>query len=177
MGDKIPGESAPESIDLRDLSLEDLRLKRRKAETDEQDLSYVRRLLHGRIDIIKAEIARRSGEGDELIANLKTILSDSPGGARKSQGRYMGIEDADLSHPAAQDAHQALGGLSTTNLSAVSDEELETALASLKAHERIVSDVRLQLHKQIDSMGSALTRRYREGTAQVDDLLAAARRP
>lgn len=177
MGEKNPGSSAPESIDLRDLSLDDLRANRRESEKAEQDLSYVRRLLHGRIDIIKAEIARRNGQGDELIANLKDILSDSPSGAKKPQGRYVGIEDSDLRHPAAQDAHQALGGLSTTNLAAVSDAELETTLAQLKAHERLVSDARLQLHKQIDNMGTELTRRYREGTAQVDDLLAAARRP
>ncbi len=177
MGEINSGSTVPESIDLRDLTLDDLRTNRREVEKHEQDLSYVRRLLHGRIDIIKAEIARRNGEGDELIANLKTILADSPSGSKKPQCRHLGIEDSDLSHPAAQDAHQALGGLSTTNLAAVSDAELESALVTLMAHERSVSDARLQLHKQIDEMGSELTRRYREGTAQVDDLLAAVRRP
>ncbi len=177
MGDIDPGSDAPESIDLTDLTLDDLRVKRRQAEKEEQDLSYVRRLLHGRIDIIKAEMNRRNGDGVELIANLSTILSDSPGGAKKFQGRHLGIEDGDLSHPAAQDAHKALGGLSTTNLAAVSNEELAAALKALTAHERSVSEARQNLHRKIDGMGSELTRRYREGSAQVDDLLAAARRP
>ena len=177
MGATDPGARKPKSIDLTDLTLDDLRVKRRQAEKEEQDLSYVRRLLHGRIDIIKAEINRRSGSGEDLIANLSTILADSPSRGQKFQGRYLGIEDSDLSHPVAQDAHRALGGLSTTNLAAVSDEELRSALAGLTAHERSVSDARQLLHKKIDGMGSELTRRYREGSAQVDDLLAAARRP
>jgi hypothetical protein len=46
----------------------------------------------------------------------------------------------------------------------------------LTDHERIVSDTRAQIHRQIDRLSTELTRRYREGTAQVDDLLAAARR-
>lgn len=177
MGDIDPGSQVPTSIDLRDLSLDDLRTKRHEVEKHEQDLSYVRRLLHGRIDIIRAEIKRRSGQGDELIANLKTILSDAPSGGKRPQGRYLGIEDSDLTHPAAQEAYQALGGLSTTDLAAVSDAELESAIAVLTAHEQSVSAARSKLHKRIDDMSSELTRRYREGTAQVDDLLAAARRP
>ena len=59
MGHTDPGSRLPDSIDLTELSLEDLRVARRRAEKDEQDLSYVRRLLHGRIDIIKAEVRRR----------------------------------------------------------------------------------------------------------------------
>lgn len=171
------GAGVPESIDLTDLSLDDLRIKRREAEKHEQDLSFVRRLLQGRIDIIKAEIRRREGNGDELIANLSAILSDTPGGAGQSKGRHVSIDGTDISHPIASQAHQALGGMSTTNLAAVSDEELMGTLAALTAHERSVSDARADLHKKIDGMGSELTRRYREGSAQVDDLLAAARRP
>ena len=177
MGHTDPGSRLPDSIDLTELSLEDLRVARRRAEKDEQDLSYVRRLLHGRIDIIKAEVRRREGSGDELIASLPSILADTPSGGKQPQGRHISIDDADLNHPVAQEAHNALGSLSTTNLSAVSDEELELAMESLTAHERSVSEARTLLHKKIDGMGSELTRRYREGSAQVDDLLAAARRP
>ena len=177
MGHTDPGSRLPDSIDLTELSLEDLRVARRRAEKDEQDLSYVRRLLHGRIDIIKAEVRRREGSGDELIASLPSILADTPSGGKQPQGRHISIDDADLNHPVAQEAHNALGSLSTRSLSAVSDEALVLAIESLTAHERSVSEARTLLHKKIDGMGSELTRRYREGSAQVDDLLAAARRP
>src|SRR5690349_11449417 len=45
------------SRDLTLLRLSDLRALRREAQRDEADLSYVRRLLQGRIDILRAELA------------------------------------------------------------------------------------------------------------------------
>ena len=47
-----------EEHDLARLSLPELRTLRRDAQRDEADLSYVRRLLQGRIDIPRAELAR-----------------------------------------------------------------------------------------------------------------------
>lgn len=41
------------------LRLPELRTLRRDAQRDEADLSYVRRLVQGRIDILRAELARR----------------------------------------------------------------------------------------------------------------------
>lgn len=55
----LPAE--PPEPDLGALSLPELRTLRRDAQQDEADLSYVRRLLQGRIDILRAELARRGG--------------------------------------------------------------------------------------------------------------------
>ena len=44
---------APEFLEgLSDLPLADLRARRREAEQEEADLSYLRRMLHGRMSII-----------------------------------------------------------------------------------------------------------------------------
>lgn len=51
--------AAPPGHDLTVLRLSELRALRRDAQRDEADLSYVRRLLQGRIDILRAELARR----------------------------------------------------------------------------------------------------------------------
>ncbi|MFD0570780.1 hypothetical protein ACFQ0T_18235 [Kitasatospora gansuensis] len=48
---------------LTGLGLEQLRLLRRDAQDQEADLSYLRRLLHGRLDILRAELARRGPPG------------------------------------------------------------------------------------------------------------------
>src|SRR5690242_19599644 len=45
------------------LSLVELRALRRETQQKEADLSYLRRLLQGRIDILQAELARRSAPG------------------------------------------------------------------------------------------------------------------
>ena len=161
---------------LAELSLAELRQSRRDAELEEQELSYVRRLLHGRIDIIRAEVRRRAGEGEELIANLSTILSDHPAGGKPGQGRFVSLNDPTREDGTAREAEVALSELASVNVSTATDGELRECLGSLTDHERIVSDTRAQIHRQIDRLSTELTRRYREGTAQVDDLLAAARR-
>ncbi|MFE0223936.1 ABC transporter permease, partial [Streptomyces albidoflavus] len=51
-------------------------------------------------------------------------------------------------------------------------EELETATARLGRYELQVSRRRAQLQRTADACGAEITRRYREGEAQVDDLLA-----
>ncbi len=59
---RLPSD-APEP-DLTALSLPELRTLRREAQRDEADLSYLRRLLQGRIDILRAELARRTPVDD-----------------------------------------------------------------------------------------------------------------
>jgi hypothetical protein len=46
--------------DLEALSLQELRERRHDAEQEDADLSYIRRLLQGRLDIIRAERDRRA---------------------------------------------------------------------------------------------------------------------
>src|SRR3954467_14132654 len=68
-GPRLPPE--PIEHDLATLSLPELRTLRRDAQQDEADLSYVRRLLQGRIDILRAELLRRSPTGaGSLLARL-----------------------------------------------------------------------------------------------------------
>lgn len=162
-------------VDLTDLSLDDLRTQRRTAEQEEQELSFVRRLLHGRIDIIKAELRRRAGHGDDLISSLPSILADGPAGG-KPQGRHVSLDDKVEINAAAIAAKHVVNNMAINNLPELSDRQLREALSDLQSHERAVSDARSQVHRKIDRMSAELTKRYREGTAQVDDLLAAARR-
>ncbi|MGE6736616.1 aerial mycelium formation protein, partial [Streptomyces sp. NPDC059900] len=76
--------------DLTALLLRELRELRRDAQQNEADLSYVRRLLQGRIDILRAEVARRRNpaapgpEGPPLVLRLSEILTDGPARHRSS---------------------------------------------------------------------------------------------
>ena len=62
------------------LDLAELRSRREEAEAEEADVSYLRRLLQDRLDILRAELERRSAGGDQdvaaLLAGLPAILSD-----------------------------------------------------------------------------------------------------
>jgi hypothetical protein len=66
------------------LGLPELRARREEAESEEADVSCLWRLLQGRLDILRAELVRRSAGGDQdvggLLAGLPAILTDdSPG--------------------------------------------------------------------------------------------------
>ena len=58
--------------DLTDLSEDDLRLRLKSLSDEERDVSYRRRVIQGRIDLIRAELVRRGGatlSPEELAAS------------------------------------------------------------------------------------------------------------
>ncbi|CAB4964721.1 MAG: hypothetical protein F2842_11820 [Actinobacteria bacterium] len=54
------------------------------------------------------------------------------------------------------------------------DDELAQSVIDLCANEAEVSEVRREVQQVADALGAELTRRYREGLASVDDVLARA---
>ncbi|WP_079035361.1 ABC transporter substrate-binding protein [Streptomyces albus] len=165
-GEVLPPEDG--QPDLHALSLPELRALRRTAQQDEADLSYVRRLLQGRIDILRAELARRSSAGSPLLDRLPQILADAPAGHRSARhvtlaaprgGEYRAL------------AEKMLAEVGLSDLEARTDGELQTAMGSLVRYEQQVSRRRQSLQRTADGCSTEITRRYREGEAQVDDLL------
>lgn len=164
---------AAEYLDnLGSLSLDEVRELRREAEQEEADLSYVRRMLQGRVDIIEAELARRRGELGEsgsLIEQLPRILADHPAPAH-GLGRHAVIG------PSRVDEHRRLVErlIADSDLSALAgrtSDQLEETLARFAEHERVISEQRRSVQSVMDSCAAEITRRYREGEADVSELL------
>lgn len=158
---------------LGELRLPELRALRREARQEEADLSYVRRLLQGRIDILRAELAQRADAADAtaepLVDRLSEILADGPS-AHRSSARHvtLGTPHAEEYRRLAEDM---LGEVALSDLAARTDGELRAARLRLGAYERHVSGRRRRLQRTADDCGAEIARRYREGEAQVDDLL------
>ena len=161
----------PEFVEgLGQLSLDDLRERRKEAEQEETDLSYMRRLLQGRLDILRAELARRSGEGSDLVDALPQILADEPSGGPRGLGRHMAAE------PSRADAHRRyvealVADVDLSNPDAHDDDSLRRVLQTLEAEEQKVSESRRSVQKVMDALTGEVTRRYREGDADPSDLL------
>ncbi len=159
--------------DLDSVDLDDVRRRRREAEQEEADLSYARRMLQGRMDILRAELSRRSeaGGGDEkVVDHLSRILSDA-GRADHGLGRFLTVE------PSRVDEHrraveQVIADVGVSDVEGHSDEDIRGALERLEEFERGVSEMRQRVQKVMDALTSEVTRRYRTGAANVDDLLA-----
>src|SRR5437762_744936 len=61
---------------IEKLSMEELRARREEAREGENEMSFERRLCQGRIDILSAELERRSsGEPGTLVEHLPEILA------------------------------------------------------------------------------------------------------
>ncbi|MFD0315863.1 RsiG family protein [Streptomyces flavalbus] len=165
---RLPGE--PPGRELTGLSLPELRTLRRDAQRDEADLSYVRRLLQGRIDILRAELARRGpSSAASVVERLPEILTDAPARYRSSArhvtvGTPYGEEYRRL-------AAEMLAEVELSALDARTDLELTSAMGRLVRYEQQVSRRRQRLQRTADGCSAEIARRYREGEAQVDDLL------
>lgn len=166
---------APVRYDLPALRLPELRTLRRDSQRDEADLSYVRRLLQGRIDILRAELARRSEAETPIdpeapvVDRLSEILADAPSRHRTSARHVT------LSTPHGEEyrrlASDMLADVELSDLEARTDDELRAGLGQLTRYEQQVSQRRQLLQRTADECSAEIARRYREGEAQVDDLL------
>lgn len=159
--------------DLEALDFDALRARRRDAEQEEADLSYVRRMLQGRMDILRAELSRRSGgRGSEqsVVEHLSQILSES-GREDHGSGRFLTVE------PSRVDEHrraveQVIADLGISDVEGHSDEEVRAALTRVEEFEHNVSEDRRQVQRVMDALTAEVARRYRTGAASVEDLLA-----
>ncbi|MFD9982132.1 aerial mycelium formation protein [Streptomyces massasporeus] len=173
---RLPSDtSGPE---MPTLSLPELRTLRREAQRDEADLSYLRRLLQGRIDILRAEVDRRTPTGEasvvvseetSVVERLAEILRDAPA-RHRSSARHV-----TLGTPQGEEyrrlAAEMLAEVELSDLGARTDLELSAAMGRLERHEQQVSRRRQRLQRTADECSAEIARRYREGEAQVDDLL------
>ncbi|MGW6455050.1 RsiG family protein [Streptomyces sp. NPDC055078] len=166
---EAPPFPEPPHHDLPALRLPELRTLRRDSQRDEADLSYVRRLLQGRIDILRAELARRTDPEAPVVDRLSEILADAPS-RHRSSARHV-----TLSTPYGEEyrrlAAEMLSDVELSDLDARTDQELHEGMRRLIRYEQQVSHRRQLLQRTADDCSAEIARRYREGEAQVDDLL------
>jgi hypothetical protein len=161
--------------DLQRRSTDDIRTMRAECQDIETGLSYLRRVVQGRLDIVDAELGRRRDGGDPsdlsaLIERLPEILGDhlrAPGNGRLPVSLGQGRPDEELE--ARLDALVAEAELDA--ITEVDDEHLVAARDALSELETEVSGRRRALFDRIDALQAELTRRYKTGEATVESLL------
>ena len=176
MDDELERILDPEYLgELERRPIDEVRTLRVECQRLETGLSYIRRLVQGRLDIVQGELARRRAGGDPedlstLIGKLPEILSDrtrSPGVGRLPTLMAPGDVEGTLTD--RLDSIVVDGHLDS--LPEVADEELDSMWARLEELERMVSDQRRQVFQRLDALQAELTRRYRTGEASVESLL------
>ena len=155
--------------------MEDVRSMRSECQSVETGLSYLRRLVQGRLDIVGVELQRRRdgrepGDLATLVSQLPEILSEhsrSPGVGRLPQTMAPGEIDPDLE----EHLNQIVGGHDIESLPGLGDDELLALHDALEAFEHEVSGRRRAVFDRIDALQAEITRRYRTGEATVETLL------
>jgi hypothetical protein len=159
---------------LVDLDLDQVRSRRVEADQEETDLSYARRLLQGRIDILRAEQAGRRGDGplsahpktdEEIVAALARVLADEPR-ADHGLGRHTVAEPSRIGEH-RREAERAVADVGGSAMSELSDDELAGALARLADVEARVSRVRREVQGVVDTLTAEIARRYAAGGIPV----------
>lgn len=156
------------------LELDDLRRRRGEAEAEEEGISYLRRVLQGRIDILRAELLRRSnGAGGShdvagLVAGLPGILGDA------GSGSFAAIPKIRLPLPNGRyrrGLERLVSDATIARLPELDVAELTRAVEFLCREEERVSANRRAVQRVVDVLRGELARRYRDGTASVAQLL------
>jgi len=163
----------PEFLEnLDQLELDELRKRRHTTDEVESQISYYRRLLHGRMDLLNFEVRRRRGEEEKtLLEALPEILASG-----MILGNEPTLKHLDTMPPLPNKTGRRLidkimdDGI-LTRLPDLTDEEVGEALERLSEVENEMSNQRKQLHVVIDRLQDEIVARYRaqQGEAPISN--------
>ncbi|MEX0659080.1 MAG: hypothetical protein WD080_08100 [Egibacteraceae bacterium] len=172
---RIDRVAASDFLDgLEDRSTAEIRTMRDECRQEEERLSFERRLLQGRVDIVRAERARRqSGDGEGLVDALPSILADdtsSRSGSPQARVAPVFTPDPDPTYTRreADRTEWSFG-----NLPELGDRELAELHERLASDERAVSDLRRRVIDHLDRLQSEVAARLTDGSLVADDILRA----
>lgn len=170
--DRILAEDYLDGLEQRTTA--ELRRMREESEQEESGLSYARRVVQGRLDILRAEALRRQERGvdtSDLLGRLPTILRDDARPTAPAQTRatrhlvppHVRYHGREIDNIADEDS---MGDLATRSV-----EDLRALVDRFAEVERELSTVRRQVLDRIDAIQDELVSRYKSGTANVSEVL------
>jgi len=159
---------------LATLPIAELRDRRHECSEVETSLSYFRRLIQGRLDIVHADLARREGgtaatDLAGLVEQLPSILAEHSTGV--SRGPLPEVVAPSGMGEMAEQLDAIVDADKLASLPDLSDDEVRQVADSLDSLERTVSAQRRDLFERIDTLQDEIVKRYKSGEATVDALL------
>lgn len=169
-GDRIFGASYVEG--LESVPTQELRRRKIECEEYESELSYARRLLQGKLDILSHELERRAAGGEsgieDIIKTLPRILAE---GASPSLGRLPRIFLPKNAEVHRREIECLVSEATLARIDELSSEELAEIVESLTVAEKEISHRRRRVQQVMDAVSGELVRRYREGQEDPTVLL------
>lgn len=147
-----------------DLTLDELRAYRRRLAHEEERVSYWRRLLHARIDVLEAQAHQ---ERALTIEELVRVLGDT--GTGRGRTALVNVHAADPLPDLP-----VLEEIWVTDVDVNDKDAVAEAVLRLRNAERQLTDYRRALHARLDTATEELIGRYRQHPASA---LVAFRQP
>ncbi len=163
--------------DLENLAIDELRKRRSECEEMEAEVSLTRRLLQGKLDILRHDLERREAGGDTGIQSLKEKLgeilaerAEAPEGisGQVKHNRILVPASAEVQR---REVEKLASDTLLSHMEELSSKDLEEVIDRLSAAEKEASSNRRRIQMVIDEIGAELVRRYKEGTEDPSALL------
>jgi hypothetical protein len=158
---------------LQNMPIDELRKKKDECEGLEVEISYARRLIQGKLDILRHS-AERLAEGDklgvsEMVEDLPGILADGVGGAASRLPRIMAPHNAENHR---REVERLASTADLARLEELTSDEIDEIVQRLTEAERDTSQRRRRIQGVMDQLTAELIRRYREGQEDPTALLS-----
>lgn len=147
---------------LGDLDDAELRRRRDMSREEREYLSILRRMVQGRLEILRAERERRQGRGEEgaVVDRLPDILAGGTRGPSRGEAPVVTVPAEEIAL-ARRQVERLVSDSHLSNLEGLSDGDLDEALRSLEQEERSVSDSRAEVLAIYDALQEEVKRRLR----------------
>jgi hypothetical protein len=148
---------------IGDLDEEEVRRRRALARVELEYLSFLRRLLQGRRDILRDELDRRQSgaESQPVVERVVSVLSEGPRGPSRGEAQVAPLPDEELAL-ARRRVERLLSDATLSDLGSLSDEDLEGAVRRIEEEERGVSSTRSQVIQTLDLLQAEMKRRLQK---------------
>jgi len=148
--------------DLGSLETDEIRRRRDMARAELEYVSFLRRLVQGRRDILRDELDRRRTDGatQDVMERVVSVLSEGTRGASGGRAPTVPLPEDEIVM-ARRRVEKLVGDSDLSDLKTLSDERLEAAIGKLDEEERGVSDARSRVIEVHDALQEEMKRRLK----------------
>lgn len=150
------------SRDLGALEMDELRARRDLSRAEREYLSFLRRLLQGRRDILRDELRRREGGGEpgSFVERITAVLAEGSRGASRGEAVMISLPDEEVTL-ARRRIERLLSDARLSDLDGLGDDDLRETIERIEGEERGISEARGRVLAVHDRLQGELKRRLR----------------
>jgi hypothetical protein len=161
-----------DTLNPESMSTAEIRVARTALQSQEDVISFVRRMAQGRCDLARDEQRRRvdgTPASGISVSDIANVFGQEHGGGSSRPPRETNIS---AEHPLVIELETLCQEISFGDLRILDDQSLENVVQQLSRFETSQSLERKALFASIDALTTQLVKRYKDDGVNVDSLLA-----